>query len=82
MYITIALSCRLIGIGIISIFRQSRRRFLKSGTAIERHRRSVRAEGSSGGRAREGVKPPLVRRVRGIPPPEIFLNLSCLQKRF
>ena len=54
---------------------QGRRRFLKSGTAIERHRRSARAEGSSGGRAREGggsypplirgVTPPLIRGVRG-----------------
>ena len=33
---------------------QSRRRVLKSGTAIERQRRSARAEGSSRGRAREG----------------------------
>ena len=38
-----------------TIYFQGRRRFLKSGTAIERHRRSARAEGSSGGRAREGV---------------------------
>ena len=30
---------------------QGRRRFLKSGTAIERHRRSARAEGPSRGRA-------------------------------
>ena len=35
-------------------FDQGRRRFLKSGTAIERHRRSSRAEGPSGGRARGG----------------------------
>ena len=32
--------------------------FLKSGSAIERHRRSARAEGSSGGRAREGGHTP------------------------
>ena len=36
---------------------QGRRRFLKSGTAIERRRRSARAEGSSGRRAREGSYP-------------------------
>ena len=40
---------------------QGRRRVLKSGTAIERLRRSARAEGSSRGRAREEVIPPLVR---------------------
>ena len=33
---------------------QGRRRVLKGGTAIQRHRRSARAEGSSRGRAREG----------------------------
>ena len=37
---------------------QGRRRFLKSGTAIERHMRSARAEGPSRGRAREGDFPP------------------------
>ena len=57
--------------------RQGRRRFLKSGTAIERHRRSARAEGSSRGRAREGVKPPFVRGVRGISPEKFFeFNMS------
>ena len=56
---------------------QGRRRYLKSGTAIERHRRSAMAEGSSGGRAREGVIPPLVRGVRGISPEKIFeFNMS------
>ena len=44
-----------------SVFRctstQGRRRFLKSGTAIECHRRSARAEGASRGRAREGGFP-------------------------
>ena len=33
---------------------QGRRRFLKSGTAIERRRRSARAEGSSGGEHERG----------------------------
>ena len=33
---------------------QGRHRFLKSGTAIERRRPCVRAEGPSRGRAREG----------------------------
>ena len=56
---------------------QGRRRFLKSGTAIERHRRCARAEGSSGGRAREGVIPPLVRGVQGTSPRNV-LNLTCL----
>ena len=42
-------------------------RFLKSGTAIERHRRSARAEGSSGGRAREGGHTAFVRGVRVSP---------------
>ena len=32
-----------------------------SGTVIERRRRSPSAEGTSGGRAREGVRPTLVR---------------------
>ena len=45
--------------------------------AIERRRRSARAEGSSGGRAREGVISPLVRGVRGISPEKFFeLNMS------
>ena len=52
---------------------QGRRRFLKSGTAIERQRRSPGAER---GRAREGVIPPLVRGVRGISPEKFFeLNM-------
>ena len=56
---------------------QGRRRFLKSGTAIECRRRSARAEGSCGGRAREGVIPPLVRGVRGISPENFFdYNMS------
>ena len=37
---------------------QGRRQFLKSGTAIERHRRSARAEGASRGRIQEGVISP------------------------
>ena len=52
--------------------KQGRRRVLKSCTAIGRHRRSARAEGASGGRAREGEYPPLVRGVRGITPEKIF----------
>ena len=32
---------------------QGRHRYLKSGTAIERYRRSARTEGMSGGRTRE-----------------------------
>ena len=55
---------------------QGRRRFLKSGTAIERHRRSARAEGSSREKAREGVIPPLVRGFGGSLPRN-FLNLTC-----
>ena len=52
---------------------QGRRRFLESGTASERHRRSARAEGPSRGRAREGeFPPPLVRGVRGISPENFF----------
>ena len=52
---------------------QGRRRILKSGTAIERHKSSARAEGSSGGRAREGFIPPLVRGVGGNSPENFFL---------
>ena len=56
---------------------QGRRRLLKSGTAIERHGRSARAEGSSGGRAQEGVTPPLGWGVWGISPEKIFeFNMS------
>ena len=59
---------------------QGRRRFLKSGTAIEHHRLTARAEGSSGGeheRAREEVMPlSRLRGVRGISP-ENFLNLGA-----
>ena len=40
---------------------QGCRRLFESGTAIQRHRRSPSAEGTSGGRAREGVRPPLFR---------------------
>ena len=51
---------------------QGRRRFLKSGAAIEPHRRSARAEGSSAGgggerESKSGVIPPLVRGVGGLP---------------
>ena len=51
---------------------------MKSGTAIERRRRSARAEGSSGGRAREGVIPPLVRGGGGVggSPPRIFFEFN------
>ena len=52
--------------------KQGRRRVLKSGTAIERHRRSARAEGSSGGRAREGESPLLGRVVWAISPEKMF----------
>ena len=55
----------------VFVINQGRRRFLKSGTAIERLRRSARAEGSSQGRAREGVIPLFVRGVRDLPR-EIF----------
>ena len=50
--------------------------------AIECHRRSARAEGSSGGeggggRAREGVIHPLLKGARGISPEKIFeFNMS------
>ena len=47
---------------------QGRRRYLKNDTAIERRRRSARAEGSSGGRAREGGQTPSRKGVRGISP--------------
>ena len=39
------------------ITQQGRRRFKKSGTAIERHRRSARAEGSSGREHERGLYP-------------------------
>ena len=42
---------------------QGRRRLLESGTAIERFRRSPSAKGTSGGSAREGVRPSLVKGV-------------------
>ena len=51
---------------------QGRRRFLKSGTAIERHRRFARAEGTRRGSTRWGMNPPLVRGVRGISPEKFF----------
>ena len=51
---------------------QGRRRVLKSGTAIERHRRSARAECPSRGRAREGEFSPLAKEVRGISREKIF----------
>ena len=46
--------------GMFATF-QGRRWLFESGTAIERRRRSPSAKGMSGGRAREGVRPPLVR---------------------
>ena len=52
----------------IEMNNQGRRRLLESGTAIERFRLSPSAEGTSGGRAREGVRPPLVKGVWGSPP--------------
>ena len=51
---------------------QGRRRLFESGTAIERRRPSPSVKGTSGGRAREGVRPPLVRGVWGISPMEIL----------
>ena len=51
---------------------QGRRRVLKSGTAIERHRRSARAEGTSRGRAREGDFSPSRKGGSGDLPREIF----------
>ena len=54
---------------------QGRRRFLKSSTAIERHRRSARAEGSRGGG--EHNIPPLLRGVWGISIEKFFeFNMS------
>ena len=59
------------------MYLKGRRCFLKSGTAIERRRRSARAEGSSGGRAREGVIPLFLRGVWGISPEKFFeFNMS------
>ena len=43
----------------------------------KRHRRSARAEGTSGGEHERGVIPPLVKEVRGSPPRK-FLNLTCV----
>ena len=51
---------------------QGRRRVLESGTAIERHRRSARAEGTSRGRAREGDFSPVRKGGSGDLPREIF----------
>ena len=48
--------------------KQGRRWFLESGTAIERRRRSPSAEGTSGGRAREGVCPLSLGGLGGSPP--------------
>ena len=45
---------------ILNLMLQGRRRLLESGTAIGRRRRSPSAEGTSGGRAREGIRLPLV----------------------
>ena len=57
--------------------RQGRRRFLKTGKAIERHRRSARAEGSSGVEGTRGGHTPCRKGVRGSSPRK-FLNLTCL----
>ena len=51
---------------------QGRRRFLKSGTAIERHRRSARVEGTSRGIAREGDFSPFRKGGSGDLPRENF----------
>ena len=56
---------------------QGRRRFLKSGTAIERHRLYARAEGSSGGEHERRLYPRRVRGFRGISPENFFeFNMS------
>ena len=53
--------------------KQGRRRVLKSGTAIGRHRRSARAEGRSRRRARERDFSPSRKGCSGdLPPQEIF----------
>ena len=65
-------------IGLIDFFNallslQGRRRFLKSGTAIERHRRFARAESTRRGEGtRWGMNTPFVRGVGGISPEKIF----------
>ena len=51
---------------------QGRRWVWKSGTAIERHRRSARAEGASGGIAREGEISPSRKGGSGDMPRENF----------
>ena len=51
---------------ILQFKEQGRRRIFESGTAIERRRRSPSADGTSGGRAREGIQPPLVRGGGGV----------------
>ena len=56
---------------------QGRRRFLKSGTAIERHRRSPMGRRLGRERAREGVTSSLVRGF-GRSSPIFFFNLICL----
>ena len=56
---------------------QGRRRFLKSGTAIERRMPCARAEGPRRGRPREGDFPPSRKGVGGSPPTKC-LNLRCL----
>ena len=58
---------------------QGRRRVLKSGTAIERHKRSARAESASRGESTRGGFPPLVRGVRGISPREIFKSKMSVE---
>ena len=57
MCIIVTYTCTWVPYGHASIC-QGRRRFLKSGSTIERHRRSTRAEGPSRARAREGELPP------------------------
>ena len=58
---------------------QGRRRLLKSGPAMKRRRRFTSAEGTSGGRAREGGIPPLVMGVRGIAPETILYFWTSLE---
>ena len=58
--------------GVVDTLMQGRRRVLKSGRAIERHRRSARAEGTSRGRAREGDFAPSRKGCSGDLPRENF----------
>ena len=56
---------------------QGRRRFLKTGTAIERHRRSAKAEGSSRGESTRGGHTPCRKGGWGVSPEKNFeFNMS------